>query len=307
MKHDDVIEELLAQDRVILAREHPKLENALVRAARAGRLSRLLPGVYADPGSADDLMTKVVAASRWDPKAVIRGRAAAALSYWDDIGVTTLEVASPVRHSPQPGFAFEHRTIPGDLVQQCGPFSFTVPALTAVELGTMEFTDPIDRALRKRVVTLEAMRDALERTPRRRGNRDRWRLLLDSRSEPWSRAERLAHRIYRGAGIAGWVTNLKTVVPDWGTYVLDIAFERQRLATEIDGRETHDNDDAFESDRERQNALVLAGWTFLRFTWRMLYEDPAYVVWATKQALAIADGRRPRAWSDGRDTPWWWA
>ena len=33
MKNDDVIDELLALERVILAREHPRLENALVRAA----------------------------------------------------------------------------------------------------------------------------------------------------------------------------------------------------------------------------------------------------------------------------------
>ena len=38
-----------ALDRVILTRKHPKLENALVRAAAAGRLARPLPGVYADP------------------------------------------------------------------------------------------------------------------------------------------------------------------------------------------------------------------------------------------------------------------
>jgi hypothetical protein len=49
MKNADVIDELLDLDRVILAREHPKLENALVRAAAAGRLARPLPGEYADP------------------------------------------------------------------------------------------------------------------------------------------------------------------------------------------------------------------------------------------------------------------
>lgn len=304
MRHDAIIEELLAQDRVILVREHPELENALVRAVRAGRLVRTLPGVYADPGNAQELITKVVAVSRWDPNAVIRGRAAAALSYWDDIGVGTVEVASPARHQPQAGFRFERRTVPPDLVQRRGPFAFTLPALTAVELATLEFTDPIDRALRRRVVTLEALHDALRRTPKRRGNAERWRVLVDSRAEPWSRAERLAHRVYRGAGIGGWVTNLRTTVPDWGSYYLDIAFERRRLACEIDGRETHDTEDAFESDRERQNALVLAGWTILRFTWKMLTEDPAYVVWATRRAVAIADGRPPLACRIGRDTPW---
>ena len=125
-------------------------------------------------------------------------------------------------------------------------------------------------------------------------------MLLDSRAEPWSRAERLAHRLYRGAGIAGWVGNLKTV-PDWATYYLDIAFERQRLACEIDGGDPRQRR-RFETDRERQNALVLCGWTVLRFTWRMLTEDPAYVVWATRQALAMADGKAAAGTPDASST-----
>ena len=259
MKNADVIDELLALDRVILAREHPKLENALVRAAAAGRLARPLPGVYADPGNADQLLTKVVAVSRWDPNAVIRGHAAAALSYWPEVTVRTVEVASPTRHTPQTGFAFERRRVPSELVQRRGPFAFTVPALTAVELSTLADTDPIDLALRRKVADLASLRDALQQTSKRRGNTERWRVLLDSRAEPWSRAERLTHRLYRDAGISGWVANLKITVPQqWVTYYLDIAFERQRVACEVDGRETHDNADAFETDRERQNVIVLA-------------------------------------------------
>ena len=288
---------------MILAREHPRLENALVRAATAGRLVRPLRGVFADPGNAADLLTKVVAVSRWDSNAVIRGRAAAALSYWPEVGVDEVEVASPTRHAPQPGFAFEHRRIPVELVQRQGPFTFTVPPLTAIELATLEDSDPIDVALRRKAADLGSLRDALQQTRRRRGNTERWRVLLDSRADPWSRAERLTHRLYRRAGIVGWVGNLRVTVPDWATYYLDIAFERQRLACEIDGRETHDNDDAFETDRERQNALVMAGWTVLRFTWRMLTADPAYVVWATRAALAVADGKPRLARLIELDTP----
>lgn len=304
MRRDDTIEHLLAQDRVILAREHPALENALVRAATAGRLVRPLPGVYADPGNAGDLMTRVAAVSRWDPNAVIRGRAAAALSYWPEARVDDIEVATPQRHAPRAGFVFENRRVPTELVQHRGPFAFTAPPLTAIELATLDDTDAIDIALRRKAADLASLRDALQQTPRRRGNAERWRVLLDSRAEPWSRAERLAHRVYRDAGIDGWVGNLKIAVPQWATYYLDVAFVRQRLACEIDGRETHDDRDAFEADRERQNVLVMAGWTVLRFTWRMLTEDPAYVVWATREALAIADGKAPLASRIWRDTPW---
>ena len=70
------------------------------------------------------------------------------------------------------------------------------------------------------------------------------------------------------------------------TYFLDIGFDRERVAGEIDGRKYHCEPDVFESDRERQNALVLNGWLILRFTWLMLTQDPDYVVLTTRQALA---------------------
>lgn len=175
----------------------------------------------------------------------------------------------------------------------------------AIELCTLADTDAIDMALRLRVADLASLRDALRLTAHRRGNAERWRVLLDSRAEPWSRAEREAHRLYRGAGIGGWVGNLKVWVPQTFTsYNLDIAFERQRLACEIDGRETHETVDAFETDRVRQNLLVLAGWTVVRFTWKMLTEEPDYVLWATREALAKADGGAPLRSHVGRDTPW---
>ena len=69
-------------------------------------------------------------------------------------------------------------------------------------------------------------------------------------------------------------------------YYLDIAFERIRLALEIDGRIHQTDRDLFESDRWRQNALVLAGWRVLRFTWTMLEEHPEEFVRQVRAALA---------------------
>lgn len=286
MKNDLLIDQLLTEDRVILAREHRSLRHALSHAAVSGRLARLLPGVYVDAGQSDDLATRVAAVARWDPSAVICGRAAAALTYWPEIAVGPVAVASPVRHASQGGFVFTERRIPPELVHGEAGVRVTTPSLTAIELATPDFTDPIDVALRNRQVTLSTLREALALTPHRRGNQDRRRVLLDSRGEPWSAAERLAHRLYRQAGITGWVSNHRIVLPGCGTYYLDMAFRRERLVSEIDGR-IHQTDQAlFESDRLRQNALVLDGWMVLRFTWRMLEDDPTYVLATTRRALA---------------------
>ena len=138
------------------------------------------------------------------------------------------------------------------------------------------------------------MRDlsaALRATPYRIGNTDRRRLLLDSRDEPWSAAERLAHRILRAAGIRGWKANYR-VRCRGRTYYLDIAFPGLKLAVEIDGR-FHGLDGAvFENDRFRQNELVRSGWMVLRFTWQMLIEDPEGVVEMVRGALSVARARR---------------
>ncbi|HEU5485061.1 MAG TPA: DUF559 domain-containing protein, partial [Microlunatus sp.] len=133
--------------------------------------------------------------------------------------------------------------------------------------------------------TLTTLKDALRSTANRRGNTHRWLVLLDSRAEPWSRAERLVHRLYRQDGITGWRANQKLVLPGVGTYYLDIAFDAARVAVEVDGWAYHSKPAVFETDRHRQNALVLDGWLVLRFTWTMLTADPDYVLRVTREAL----------------------
>lgn len=61
-------------------------------------------------------------------------------------------------------------------------------------------------------------------------------------------------------------------------YYLDICFRGSRVAIEIDGRLHHSSSPAFESDRCRQNDVVIAGWRVLRFTWDMLINRPDYVI-----------------------------
>lgn len=47
---------------------------------------------------------------------------------------------------------------------------------------------------------------------------------------------------------------------------VDLALPDLRLAIEHDGQAVHERPGVFTSDRRRQNALVAAGWTVLRFT-----------------------------------------
>ncbi|MBA3529890.1 MAG: DUF559 domain-containing protein [Propionibacteriaceae bacterium] len=161
---------------------------------------------------------------------------------------------------------------------------YTTAALTTLDLCSTMGGDGIDTALRTRAATLDGMRAALELTRNRAGNTERRRFLLDSRDEPWSAAERLCHRLLHDAGIKGWRGNV--AVPSLGSiYYVDIAFERQMLAIEVDGRLHEDDPDMFESDRWRQNHLVLQGWRVLRFTWQMLKQHPELVIQTVREAL----------------------
>jgi hypothetical protein len=56
-------------------------------------------------------------------------------------------------------------------------------------------------------------------------------------------------------------------------FEIDALWRPQRLAAELDSREVHDTDDAFESDRERDRILLAEGWRTTRITWRQLRDQ----------------------------------
>jgi very-short-patch-repair endonuclease len=286
VRNVDLDHALVQSGGTIARRDHPALRSAIDHRLEAGALLAPLPGVVAHPELVDELMVRARIAQLWRPDAVLTGRVAAHLTFWPELRVDQIEVAVPRRtRTRRPGYRVAERVVPAELVQARAGLRLTAPALTTLDLVPTVGADVVDRALRSRTVTLPQLRDALSQTSGRRGNRERRWVLLDSRDEPWSAAERKAHRLLRAAGITGWTANLKVRVRGRTCY-LDIAFDRERVAIEIDGRAVHDTAAAFEADRARQNFLVLDGWLVLRFTWAMLCDDPAAVIAAICAALA---------------------
>ena len=131
----------------------------------------------------------------------------------------------------------------------------------------------------------------MELTAAQVGNPTKRYLLLDSRDEPWSAAERKFHRLLRDAGITGWKANRPVVLDDFTCYV-DVLFRNLKLAIEIDGRLFHTGADIFETDRSRQNQLVLDGWCVLRFTWTMIEERPETVLAMVREAIEMLTAAR---------------
>jgi very-short-patch-repair endonuclease len=281
----DIARLLRANDGIITRRECPHLADPLAHLVSTGRLRTLLPGVYVDPIGADEPIRRMRAGQAWARDAVLTHEAAARLTFWPEVPLPQVRLAVGCRRQGSTGYIVTRRCIPPELVTSRAGLRCTAPALTALDLCTTYGGEAIDAALRSRQVTLPDLYEALELTRKRRGNGDRRLLLLESRDSPWSEAERAAHRLMHAERIVGWTANYP--LPLLGLiYCLDLAFPAQMLAVEIDGRAFHDDPVAFESDRWRQNDIILAGWRVLRFTWRMLTEQPQVVVAAIRQALA---------------------
>lgn len=273
---------------VLVRRQHRDLSGSIDRAVRTGSLVRLFPGIYGPPGSASDPWLRLRAAAAWaGPDAVFCGWAAARLTFWEACPIETVTLALPDQgRRSRAGVDVTSRRIPPDLVMRRGRFQVTVPALTAVDLaGDESGGEAIDRALMGGSVTLPQLWEVLARLPCRPGNRTRALLLSDSRDEPWSEAERLQHRILRQAGISGFRTNVWVRAGEGDGYYVDVLFDEVMLVLEVDGWETHGTRRAFEEDRRRRNALVLAGYRVLNVTWRQLTEDPAWVLRCVRDGL----------------------
>ena len=285
------IERLLATRGVIARRDHPELDTTLQYLVRRGDLIRVLPGIYAARDQGMSLQTRVSAVRCFDPDAILVGAVAARLSFWPELQADVVECA--VRHSkaPQTGYRFTRRHIPSDLVVSRSGLRLTSPALTALDLCATHGGDAIDQALRSRATTLPQLHRAMELTAARVGNPTKRYLLLDSRDEPWSTAERKLHRLLRKAGITRWKANRPVVLDDFTCYV-DVIFSNLKLAIEIDGRLFHTGAEVFETDRWRQNKLVLDGWCVLRFTWTMIEEQPETVLAMVREAIEMLTAAR---------------
>jgi very-short-patch-repair endonuclease len=113
----------------------------------------------------------------------------------------------------------------------------------------------------------------------------RLRAELDRAGGPaWTRseAERRMKLLLRQAGLPSPLTNRKIA-----GYQADFVWPAQRLIVEVDGYQFHGHRRAFERDRKRDAAHVLAGYRVIRVTWRRLADEPMAVAVMIGQALAM--------------------
>jgi very-short-patch-repair endonuclease len=156
-------------------------------------------------------------------------------------------------------------------------------------LPTLSSADSIqlaDRALQRRWLGRDDIANRLRDHPARHGNRRLRALLALTGDGAAAESERRLHAILRRAGIHGWKPNCEVWADGTLIAVVDLAIPARRIAIEVDGMAFHTDADRFQGDRTRQNSLIAAGWTILRFTWADIVERPDYVVGSIRSLAA---------------------
>jgi very-short-patch-repair endonuclease len=262
----------------------------ILRRVRTGVWRRISSSVFGLAGVAVTVAVRDRAAQLAVPGSVLAGPSAArrwGLDVPDDrICLIVGAHASPRR----PGLLILHEPLDSCDLQSVEGVPVTSRARTVVDclrvLPERPAIELLDRALQRRWITVADLARRVQGHFGRRGARRLVRLLGLATSGTRSAAERLAAQLLRQSGIGGWVANVPIRDGHGLIGVGDIVFSRLKLVIEIDGRAFHVSPEQFQTDRERQNRLVAAGWTVLRFTWRDLTERPAYVIGTIRAMLA---------------------
>lgn len=201
----------------------------------------------------------------------------------------------PHARAPRGGIAVYQYVLPDAHVMSGGRTRVTTPARTVFDcvgrLPEAAAESMLVWALTRRVVTQHELESLLGGLPGLSGNARRRRLLAMTASGAMSVAESKLHAILHRHGITGWATGqvLRDRIGIIGE--ADVLFPAALLVIEVDGTAYH-GPDRFQADRTRQNRLVAAGFTVLRFTWRDLVDRPASVAAQIRATLARL-GRDP--------------
>lgn len=260
---------------------------------RDGRWRRVLGSVLGQAGVSNTPSTRDRAAYlAGGPGAVLSGPSAARLHGMEVRAAFSCVTLPRRRHLEIEGVRALREPVVDDDLILLADMPVTSKARTVFDclrvLPQPEAAEMLDRALQKKWITVVGLAGRVSRHGQRYGAPRLRALLADAACGAHSEAERLLHSGLRDAGITGWVANQEVHDATGLIGVVDLAFPAARIAIEVDGRAWHSAADRFQRDRTRQNRLVNAGWTVLRFTWQDLTADLPGVIATIRAALARA-------------------
>jgi very-short-patch-repair endonuclease len=178
----------------------------------------------------------------------------------------------------------------------------TVPRLVLdlAEMAPQDLETVLNEAHYLYGLNLWTVEQAASRAPGRHALKPIRRLLAaydDGTSWTRTEIERQLKRIAKTAGLPPPSMN-----HPYKRFQIDAAWPELKLAVELDGRRAHSTPQNFERDRQKQNALILDGWTVLRFTTNQLKHHATRVATELKRAYENHPLRRNHTQSRTHDT-----
>lgn len=259
---------------------------AVHKRAAVGRLHRQHAGVYSIVPRAllkrEGLWMAAVLAC--GPGAVLSHRSAAALHELMASGGVDIDVTVPHRsRRKHSGIAVHCSTnlAPED-VTVVNNIPCTSVARTLLDLGEVVTGRRLERAFDQseilEVFDLRAIDDQLARNPTRPGANAVRRVLNEhyiGRTPTWSENEEALLAITRPLGIPDPDTNQFVILDDGGPPIrVDFVWREERVAVEADSKKWHLTRQRYETDRQRDQRLIAAGWTVIRTTWKQMTRRP---------------------------------
>jgi REase_MTES_1575 len=235
---------------------------------------RWLAAVLAAGGGA--VLSHVSAAAAWEIRPV---------------GAGPIHVTLPVDvgRKRRPGIRIHRNTLGPDETTRHRGIPITDPARTLIDLATTLKGRPLEHALDRaehlRLVDFADLAQRIKARPGRPGSPAlQAQLSRYTAGSTLTRSE-LEERFLAlcdDHGIPRPETNTRIEGIE-----VDFVWRDARLIVEVDGYAYHRSPSAFESDRERDVILALAGWQVLRFTWAQITRRSAWVAGAVARRLAL--------------------
>ncbi|HEU4657997.1 MAG TPA: type IV toxin-antitoxin system AbiEi family antitoxin domain-containing protein [Capillimicrobium sp.] len=262
---------------------------AIGRLVADGRLIRLHRGVYAVGHAV--LRTEgiwLAAVLACGDGAVLSHRSAGALWQLGHATSPLVDVSANRARRPRHGIAVHHcRLDPADITTRRGIPVTTLPR-TLLDLAEClpraGLSRTIEQAMRLELYDRAALDATMDRAYGRHALRP-LRACLDELDPTAARTKSELERLALPAIVAAGLPKPEVNVEVEG-YEVDLVWRDARLAVELDSRTWHALPTAFERDRRRDADLQAAGWRVLRFTWRQLVAERAWVVTRIADLLA---------------------
>ncbi len=258
--------------------------------------SRPARGVYVQPDPPDPFRSSLRAGLLLCPEAAACSTTGArlydlwGLPIWSPAELPELIVPTGTLRGQRSGMRVRFGLDPADRVRRKG-FPVTSLARTVADLAGILPLDELICALDS-ALALGWSLDGHPLSRRREARLKEALRLADGRSE--SALETRLRLLLVRAGLPPEALQFRLFTVGGVCFArLDFAWPSCRLAVEADGREVHDRPAAVHEDRKRQNRIMAAGWSLLRFTWKDVFGEPDRVVdevATTRQNLRLAHG-----------------